>query len=123
MQGDKYYLADGASAFEDGTLDYLNIPAIEIGLKHIESIGYDVIHERVNTLTGWLLDNLTAMKHSNGVPLVRVFGPTKMEGRGGAVTVNFYDKNGKAFDHRFIESKPTGQYLPADRLFLQPWRR
>lgn len=69
VQGDKYYLAEGATAFEDGTLDYLNIPALEIGLKHIESIGYEVIGERVKALTGWLLDNLTSMKHSNGVPL------------------------------------------------------
>ncbi len=105
VQGDKYYLADGAPAFEDGTLDYLNIPALEIGLRHIESIGIDVISERVKTLTGWLLENLTAMKHSNGEPLVRLFGPNSSEGRGGAVTVNFYDKNGKAFDHRFIESE------------------
>jgi len=105
VQGDKYYLAEGATAFEDGTLDYLNIPAIEIGLKHIESIGYDVITERVKDLTGWLLDNLTQMKHNTGEPLVRLFGPTTVEGRGGAVTVNFYDKNGVAFDHRFIESE------------------
>src|SRR5574341_2678314 len=96
VQGDKYYLADGASAFEDGTIDYLNIPAVEIGLKHIESIGYDVIHERVMCLTGWLLDNLTQMKHSTGEPLVRVYGPTTTQSRGGAVTVNFFDKNGKA---------------------------
>jgi len=105
VQGDKYYLADGASAFEDGTLDYLNIPAIEIGLRYIEAIGYDVISERVKTLTGWLLEHLTEMRHSTGVPLARVFGPTTAEGRGGAVTVNFYDKDGKAFDHRFIESE------------------
>ena len=105
VQGDKYYLADGAPAFEDGTLDYLNIPALEIGLRHIESIGYEVIGERVKTLTGWLLENLTSMKHGNGVPLVRVFGPTSTEGRGGAVTVNFYDQNDHAFDHRFIESE------------------
>ncbi len=105
VQGDKYYPADGAAAFEDGTLDYLNIPALEIGLKHIESIGMDVINERVKTLTGWLLENLTAMKHSTGEQLVRLFGPNSTEGRGGAVTVNFYDKNGKAFDHRFIESE------------------
>ncbi len=105
VQGDKYYLADGAPAFEDGTLDYLNIPALEIGLRHIESIGYDVISERIKTLTGWLLDNLTQMKHSNGNPLVRLFGPNTNEGRGGAVTVNFYDKDDKAFDHRFIESE------------------
>jgi len=105
VQGDKYYMADGARAFEDGTIDYLNIPAIEIGLKHIESIGYDVIHERVRSLAGWLLDNLTAMRHGNGMHLVRVYGPTTTEGRGGAVTVNFYDKEGKAIDHRFIEER------------------
>ncbi len=105
VQGDKYYLADGAPAFEDGTLDYLNIPAIEIGLKHIESIGYEVISERVKTLTGWLLENLMRMKHSSGEPLARLFGPNSIEGRGGAVTVNFYDKNGKVIDHRFIESE------------------
>jgi selenocysteine lyase/cysteine desulfurase len=105
VQGDKFYMADGSSAFEDGTIDYLNIPAVEIGLKHIESIGYDVIHERVHSLAGWLLDNLVEMKHSNGVPLVRVYGPTKMEGRGGAVTVNFYDRNNNALDHRYIEQQ------------------
>src|SRR5688500_3252693 len=105
VQGDKYYMADGASAFEDGTIDYLNIPAIELGLKHIESIGYDVINERVRSLAGWLLDNLTAMRHSNGMRLVRVYGPITTEGRGGAVTVNFYDKDDEVIDHRFIEEK------------------
>ncbi|HVN15728.1 MAG TPA: aminotransferase class V-fold PLP-dependent enzyme [Anaerolineales bacterium] len=105
VQGDKYYLADGAPAFEDGTLDYLNIPAIEIGLKHIESIGYDVIQERVHCLTGWLLENLTQMKHSTGEPLVRVYGPTTNEDRGGAVTVNFFDKDGHPLDHRFVENE------------------
>jgi selenocysteine lyase/cysteine desulfurase len=105
VQGDKYYLADGASAFEDGTIDYLNIPAVEIGLKHLESIGYEIIHERVCSLTGWLLENLTSMRHSNGAHLVRVYGPMTTEARGGAVTVNFYNQDGKALDHRFIEQK------------------
>ena len=105
VMGDKYYMADGASAFEDGTIDYLNIPAVELGLKHIESIGYDVIHERVHSLTGWLLDNLTAMKHSSGVLLARVYGPITTEGRGGAVTVNFYDKENQLIYHRVIEQK------------------
>ena len=103
VQGGKYYLADGHTAFEDGTLDYLNIPAVEIGLKHLEAIGYDIIHERVRCLTGWLLDNLTVMKHSTGEPLVRVYGPTNTERRGGAVTVNFFSKDGMPVDHRSIE--------------------
>ena len=105
VQGGKYYLAEGASAFEDGTIDYLNIPAVEIGLKHLEAIGYEVIQERVGSLTGWLLDNLTSMKYSNGVPLVRVYGPTNLDQRGGAVTVNFYDEHSRPLDHRFIEQK------------------
>ncbi len=105
VQGDKYYLADGHTAFEDGTLDYLNLPAVEIGLKHIESIGYDVIHERVHCLTGWLLDNLAQMKHSTGEPLVRIYGPTTSANRGGSVTVNFFDKDGRAIDHLYIESE------------------
>jgi len=103
VQGDKYYLAEGHAAFEDGTIDYLNIPAVEIGLRHIESIGIENIQERVRCLTGWLLDNLTAMKHSSGVPLVKLYGPTSTEARGGAVTVNFFDKNGQPIDHRSIE--------------------
>src|SRR5690606_17854690 len=44
-------------------------------------------------------------KHSNGANLVRVYGPTSTEGRGGAVTVNFYDQNGNALDHRYIEEQ------------------
>jgi molybdenum cofactor sulfurtransferase len=103
VQGDRFYRADGPAAFEDGTLDYLNIPAIEIGLKHLESVGYDLIHERVMDLTGWLLQNLTAMQHSNGAPLVRVYGPTTTQARGGAVTVNFFDRQGRPFDQRDVE--------------------
>lgn len=105
VQGDKYYMADGHTAFEDGTLDYLNIPAVSIGLKHLESIGYPVIHERVRCLTGWMLDNLTQMKHSTGQPLAKLYGPTTTEKRGGAVTVNFSDKDGAAIDHRTIEDE------------------
>ena len=62
VQGDKYYLAEGPSAFEDGTLDYLAIPAVEIGLQFIEAIGLDVIHKRVRCLTGWLLEQLVSLK-------------------------------------------------------------
>ena len=105
VQGDRYYLADAPAGFEDGTLDYLNIPAVEIGLKHIQSIGYETIHERVRCLSGWLLDNLSALQHSNGAPLVRIYGPLETIKRGGAVTANFFDKDGRPIDHSFIETQ------------------
>jgi molybdenum cofactor sulfurtransferase len=49
------------------------------------------------------LENLTAMRHASGVPLVRLYGPTTTEARGGAVTVNFYNAQGQTIDHRYIE--------------------
>ena len=105
VQGDKYYLAEGHTAFEEGTVDYLNIPAVEIGLRYLESIGIDIIHERVGCLTDWLLSNLISMQHSTGEALVRVYGPITTDKRGGAVTLNFIDKNGVPIDHRTIEKK------------------
>ena len=103
VQGDGYYLAEGQTAFEDGTINYLTLPAVEIGLKYLAGVGVETIHERVVCLTGWLLDQLTALRHSNGQPLVRVYGPTTTEGRGGTITVNFIDSAGKVIDHRVVE--------------------
>jgi molybdenum cofactor sulfurtransferase len=111
VQGDKYYLAEGAAAFEDGTPDYLALPAVEIGLQHIESIGLDTIHERVRCLTGWLLDNLRALRQSNGQRLARIYGPQSTDRRGGTVTFNFYDAGGRALDHRAVEARANAANL------------
>ncbi len=103
VQGDRYYLHEGAEAFEDGTLNYLTLPAVEIGLRHIAQIGLDTIHTRVTCLTGWLLDQLTALHHDNGMPLVQVYGPVDTAMRGSTITFNFYDAHGHFIDHRWVE--------------------
>ena len=72
VQGDKFYLAEDESAFEDGTPNYLALPAVTSGLQYIASIGIDTIHKRVECLTGWLLDRVGELHHANGTPLVRV---------------------------------------------------
>lgn len=105
VQGDKYYMSEGEAAFEDGTLNYLTIPAVEIGMKHIQGVGYEMIHDRVITLTQYLLDELNEMRHGNGATLARVYGPTDTTMRGGTITLNFYDAAGKAMDHREIERR------------------
>ena len=105
VQGDKYYFAEGPEAFEDGTLNYLALPAVEIGLRHIQQIGLDAIHTRVMCLTEWLLRELTALAHPTGVPLMRIYGPVDSEMRGGTVTLNFYDRDGHFIDHRLVEKR------------------
>ena len=96
-------LAPNEAAFEDGTLNYLSIPAVEIGLRHIKSIGIDCIAQRVRCLTGWLLQELLALRHSNGQLMVRIYGPATTEARGGTVTFNLYDPHGRLLDYRRVE--------------------
>jgi selenocysteine lyase/cysteine desulfurase len=111
VQGDGYYLAEGERGFEDGTINYLNIPAVEIGLKYIQSVGIEVIHERVMCLTGWLLDALLGLRHSNGSPLIRLYGPTTTDRRGGTVTVNFFDPDGALMSFRQVETEANAQKI------------
>lgn len=105
VQGGRYYLHDGPEGFEDGTLNYLSLPAVEIGLRHIQSIGMEMIHTRVMCLTEWLLGQLSGLTHASGEPLVRVYGPVTGEMRGGIVTLNVYDRNGDFVDHRLVERR------------------
>ena len=75
VQAWDHYMADDEAAFEDGTINYLMIPAIDHGLDMLEEIGMDTISTRVECLTGWLLDELQQLEHDNGRKLVEIHGP------------------------------------------------
>ncbi|HSQ60252.1 MAG TPA: aminotransferase class V-fold PLP-dependent enzyme [Acidobacteriota bacterium] len=103
VQGDGFYRAPDAAAYEDGTVDYLSIPAVEHGLAHLESVGVERVHERVRCLTAWLLARMGELRHENGRPMVRVHGPAKPESRGGTIAFNFLDPAGHCYDIRRVE--------------------
>ena len=111
VQGDRFFLHSGAEGFEDGTLNYLTLPAVEIGLRHISRVGYGVIHQRVGCLAGWLLEELEKIRHANGKPLVRIYGPLDMEKRGGTITMNYFDTSGHFIDHMKVEQKANLQNI------------
>src|SRR5437764_6172382 len=96
--GSGFYLTPGEAGFEDGTINYLMLPAVEIGLRYLETIGIETIHERVRCLSGWLLEQLHALRHSNGQPVVRIYGPITTEKRGGTIAFNFFDPSGVILD-------------------------
>lgn len=104
VRGNKYYPAEAPARFEDGTLDYLNLPAVEIGLRHLQKIGYETIHERVLCLTGWLLQELAALKHANGKELVQIYGPLTTQARGGTLALNLLDSRGKLIEKKRLET-------------------
>ncbi len=106
-----HYLTPGPAGFEDGTVNYLSLPAVEIGLKWIESIGIDLIHTRVTCLTGWLIDQLLSLHHSNGQPLIHLYGPPTTDRRGGTIQVNFFDRDGRLIDCNTVERLANAEHI------------
>ena len=111
VQGDGHFLAPGEAGFEDGTVNFLSLPAVTIGLRHLAAMGIDLVHERVRCLTGWVLDTLAALHHGNGVPLVRIHGPRTSERRGGTIALNLLDPHGRPIDVRVVERRAWGRTI------------
>jgi selenocysteine lyase/cysteine desulfurase len=102
VQGDWHTLAPGEARFEEGTVSFAQIPDLEPGLSWVNGIGIDLIHQRVMCLTGWLLGRLAALRHGNGAPMARIYGPASTRGRGGTVAFNLLDPGGRIIDERAV---------------------
>jgi len=103
VRADRFVPAPGSAAFEDGTLNFMDIPGVELGLDLVESVGIETIHQRIRLLTGWLIEELLAFEHRNGRPLVRLYGPVGTERRGGSIAFNLLDASGRVIELREIE--------------------
>ena len=102
VQGDWHTLAPGEARFEEGTVSFLQIPDLESGLSWVRGIGMDLIHQRVTCLTGWLLGQLAGLRHGNGAPMARIYGPASTRDRGGTVAFNLLDPAGRVVDERAV---------------------
>jgi molybdenum cofactor sulfurtransferase len=102
---ESHSLSPGSEGFEDGTLNYTSLPAVEMGLDFLDSVGMDTIHNRVNALAGWFLEEVVKLRHGNGAPIARIYGPLDREMRGGTVALNMYDAKGAHMDHHIVEKR------------------
>ncbi|KAK2761210.1 hypothetical protein FQN54_001731 [Arachnomyces sp. PD_36] len=106
VQADSHVLLEGHEGFEDGTINYLGLPAVHTGLTHLSRIGIETIHNRTLILTDFLLKTLLSLHHSNGNPLIQVYGPKTTDHlRGGTVTFNFLDPTGAVIDERIVDQR------------------
>ncbi len=103
-QNREHLLKLSAEAFEDGTLDFLAIAAVPIGLDLLQELGMEAIGAHVLALTQRLLDGMGSLRHSNGAPLVRVYGPTETRARGGTVALNALDPDGNLVPYEHVEA-------------------
>jgi len=111
VQADRHVLAAGETGFEDGTVDYLNIPAVDLGLDLLEQVGLETVHRRLAALTGWLLQALGELRHAGGWPLVRVYGPRDTGERGATIAFNLADAAGGLVDHLRVEEAANARHI------------
>ncbi|MFF0739363.1 aminotransferase class V-fold PLP-dependent enzyme [Streptomyces sp. NPDC004111] len=100
-----HVLSDGVAAFEDGTVNFLALPDVTAGLAWIDSLGLDRVHRHVTALTTRLLGALGELRHSDGSPLIRVYGPGPDRPgapRGATVALNVLDAAGDIVDERRV---------------------
>jgi molybdenum cofactor sulfurtransferase len=103
VQRQYYQSAPGAAHFEDGTVNYLNLPAVEIGLELLDKIGLETIHARVSTLGVRLIDALTTLRHADGTPAATIYGPRTWDRRGATIAFNFLHPDGRVVDERYVD--------------------
>ncbi len=103
VQREWYQSAPGAAHFEDGTVNFLNLPAVEIGLRHLDRIGMEAIHDHVQVLAVALLDELEGLRHSDGSPAAVVYGPADGDRRGATIAFNFLHPDGRIVDERYVD--------------------
>jgi selenocysteine lyase/cysteine desulfurase len=109
VQRQWYQSAPGAAHFEDGTVNFLNLPAVEIGLRLLERIGIETIHTRVEALASWLLATLGSLRHTNGAPVATIYGPRGFDRRGATIAFNFLHPDGRVVDERHVD-RLAGQH-------------
>jgi molybdenum cofactor sulfurtransferase len=98
-----FYLTDNHERFENGTINYLGIPAVKIGLEYIQDIGMGRINERVDSLMKYLHDSVKSLKHSNGTRQLNIYGPDNRENCGGTIIMNFHNPDGSKIWFEKIE--------------------
>lgn len=83
--------------FEDGTLNFLHIPSLRYGFNILKSLGMTNIQAHVWAVTRRAYENLIALKHHNGRPLVEIYGEhakNDMSLQGGIIAFNLKDIDG-----------------------------
>ena len=108
----RHTLGAGEIGFEDGTIDYLGLPAIEIGLRHV-TVGRHgddpPARRRPHALAASAA--CPTLRHPDGAPVVRLYGPTDTVGRGGTIPFNLLDRAGNVLDFWKVEAAAAEQRI------------
>ena len=104
VQREWHQSAPGAAHFEDGTVNFLNLPAVEIGLRLLDRIGIETIHARVEALGSLAARRARARSATpTARPLPRSTGRATSDRRGATIAFNFLHPDGRVVDERYVD--------------------
>lgn len=106
-----HFSAKQHERFENGTVSYVDIPAVKMGLEFLEMIGMQTIQTRITALSEYLYKSLNQLHHSNGQKLIQILGPIDRTHVGGTLSLNFYDRHGKKLPSKEIEKHANAQSI------------
>jgi selenocysteine lyase/cysteine desulfurase len=103
VQNDLVRLRGGSAGFEDGTPNFLAMPAVCDGLRWLMRTGMTNIDQHVRALTGELLYRLGSLGDR-----ARIYGPVDATARGGVVAFNLL-AGGQVLDYEVVEAAARQQ--------------
>jgi selenocysteine lyase/cysteine desulfurase len=98
VQNDVVRSRPGGEGFEDGTSNFLAMPAVCDGLHWLATLGMPAIERHIAGLTAELLQRLTALGDR-----VAIYGPHSTQQRGGTVAFNL-QRNGRTLPYELVET-------------------
>ena len=107
VHADTHRLRAGHEAFEDGTQNFLGIAALAPGFALLDRVGMTRLAEHVKALTARFLRELIALRHADGTPLTRIYGPPDTIRRGGAVAFNVTAPGGSVLPYSTVETRAS----------------
>lgn len=105
VAADTHLLRPGHEGFEDGTPNFLGIAALDAGFAMLAEVRMERLSEHVRRLSGVLIEEISALRHSNGTAVVRIYGPANTTDRGGAIAFNVCDPSGQPIPYALVEAR------------------
>eukprot|EP00727_Mastigamoeba_balamuthi_P011134 m51a1_g6643 putative molybdenum cofactor sulfurase (584) ;mRNA; f:112609-114495 len=96
--------------FEDGTVSFLGIAELRHGFAELHRLGMGNITKHVWSLTSYAYDQLSALRHKNGKPVLNIHGKHHLRdsaSQGGIVNFNVMDEKGDYVGYHIVQKDAT----------------
>jgi selenocysteine lyase/cysteine desulfurase len=111
VQHGRHRLLAAEEAFEDGTPSFLAVGAVPPALAAVRAAGRDRLARHLRCLTTLALNELTALRHADGSPVVRLHGPREADARGATIALSVHDRAGGNVPYWTVEEAARAEGL------------